>query len=66
MKGVSGYKLAVIVTIIIAIALVALFIIFQDVFIKGITQIFGNVVDSFLASVRGILGPWADIFLPGL
>jgi len=66
MKGVSGFYLVVIITIIIAIVLIALFLIFQDVFTKGITKYFSGFVNSILAAIRGILGPWASIVMPGL
>ena len=66
MKGVTGYQLAVIISIIIAIVIIALFLVFQDVFTKGITQMFGKFVESFISAIRGILGPWASIIMPGL
>jgi hypothetical protein len=66
MKGVTGYQLAVIISIIIAIVIIALYLIFQDIFIEGITKMFGKFVQSFLDVIRGILGPWGSIIMPGL
>ena len=66
MKGVTGYQLAVIISIIIAIVLIALFLVFQDIFIEKITMFFGKFVQAFLDAIRGILGPWASIIMPGL
>ena len=64
MKGVTGYQLAVIISIIIAIVLIALFLIFQDIFTEKMTAFFGKFVQSFLDAIRGILGPWASIIMP--
>lgn len=66
MKGVTGYQLAVIISIIIAIVILALYLIFQNTFIEGITKLFGKFIQSFLDAIRGILGPFGNILMPGL
>lgn len=65
MKGVTGWQLTIIVAIIIAIILIALWLIFQDIFLTGITKMFGKFVQSFLDAIRGILGPFSSIIMPG-
>lgn len=66
MKGVSGFYLVVIITIIIAIALIAMFMVFHEVIFKNFKMMFGQFVSSFLDTIHGILGPWAGIIMPGL
>jgi len=66
MKGVTGYQLTIIVTIIVAIIVIALVWVFLKMGTEGFTEIFGKVVTEFTEAISGILGPWANIFMPGL
>jgi len=66
MKGVTGYQLAVIITIIIAIVVIALVWVFMKVGTESFTKLFDKVVRAFLESIREILGPMGGIVMPGL
>lgn len=64
MKGITGHQMAIILSIIIAIIVIALVWVFLSQGSEGIQAMFDMIVESFYQMICGVLGSTGRIFLP--
>ncbi len=66
MKGITGHQMAIIMSIIVAIIVIALIWIFLSKGSAGIGEMFDKIIQSFYGALCQILGTWGSLFLPGM
>ncbi len=66
MKGITGHQMAVIMSVIIAIIVIALVWIFLSEGSEGISEMFDKIIQAFYGTLCQILGTWGSLFLPGM
>ena len=66
MKGITGHQMAIIMSIIIAIIVIALVWIFLSKGTEGLQDLFDSIIQSFYSAVCHLLGHWGSLFLPGM
>jgi len=65
-KGVTGYQLTVIITIVIAVVVIALAWIFLKAGSEGVLDLFDEFTSSFTKTICSLLGSWADWIFGGM
>lgn len=66
MKGITGHQMAIIMSIIIAIIVIALVWIFLSKGSEGMQELFDNIIQSFYGAICQLVGGWGGLFLPGM
>jgi len=65
-KGVTGYQLVIIITIIIGVIILALLWVFMKSGTKELSDIFDNLTRSFQAALCGLLGSLGKMIFGGV
>lgn len=66
MKGITGHQMAIIMSIIVAIIIIALVWIFLSQGSEGISDLFDKIIQAFYSTLCQLIGTWGSLFLPGL
>ena len=66
MKGITGHQMAIIMSIIVAIIIIALVWIFLSKGSEGISELFDKIIESFYSALCQLIGVWGSLFLPGM
>lgn len=66
MKGITGHQMAIIMSIIVAIVVIALVWVFLAKGTEGISELFDKIIQAFYSTLCGILGSWGSLFMPGM
>jgi flagellar biosynthesis/type III secretory pathway M-ring protein FliF/YscJ len=66
MKGITGHQMAIIMSIIIAVIVIALIWIFLSKGSQGMQGLFDKIIQSFYGAICQLLGTWGGVFLPGM
>jgi hypothetical protein len=65
-KGVTGYQLTVIITVIIAVVIIALAWIFFKMGSEGALGLFEEFTSSFTSTICRLMGMWAKFIFGGM
>lgn len=65
-KGVTGYQLTVIITVIIAVIIIALAYLFLQAGSEKSLGLFEKFTKSFTSTICGLMGGWASMIFGGM
>ena len=65
-KGITGHQMAIIMSIIVAIVVIALVWVFLQKGSEGISEMFDKIIASFYQAMCGLMGSWGSLLFPGM